>query len=172
MEIGAGAGLTFAHYPRTVTSVVAIEPDPRRRHLAARAAKHASVPIRVIDAHAEALPIADEAVDAAVASLALCSVADVCGTLGELRRVLRPGGELRFLEHVIAEGGPLRLLQRVLAPMYSRLPEGCHINRDTLAGIEHAGFDIERCERYMHADGTLEPAIPHVTGTARKRAAR
>jgi ubiquinone/menaquinone biosynthesis C-methylase UbiE len=171
VEIGAGTGLTFAHYPRTVTGVVAIEPDPQRRLLAVRAARHAAVPIRVVDARAEALPLSDEAVDAAVTSLALCSVADVGETLRELQRVLRPQGEVRFLEHVLAERGPLRILQRLLAPVYSRIPHGCHIDRDALADMGRARLAIERCERFEHADRAFEPAIPHVIGTARKQAA-
>jgi ubiquinone/menaquinone biosynthesis C-methylase UbiE len=167
VEIGAGAGLTFHHYPRAVTSVIAVEPDARRRATAADAAQRARVPIAVVAGVAEALPLADGVVDAAVASLALCSVADAAAALAELRRVLRPGGELRFLEHVIAERGPLRLLQRLAAPVYSRIPDGCHIDRDTVAKIARAGFAIEACERFMHADGALEPAIPHVIGRAR-----
>jgi ubiquinone/menaquinone biosynthesis C-methylase UbiE len=167
VEIGAGTGLTFPHYPRTVTGVVAVEPDPHRRALAVGAARRARVPITVVDARAEELPIADDAADAAVASLALCSVTDLDVTLAELRRVLRPRGELRFLEHVIAERGWLRALQRLAAPVYARLPDGCRIDRDTLAGIARAGFSIEACDRFMQADGALEPAIPHVFGTAR-----
>lgn len=168
VEIGAGTGLTFPHYPRTVTSVVAVEPDRQRRAVALRAARSARVPIVVVGAAAEELPMADGAVDAAVASLALCSVSDVAGALAELRRVLRPQGELRFLEHVIAERGPLRLLQRLAAPVYSRMPDGCHIARDTLASLARGGFVIEDCDHFMHADGALEPAIPHVIGTARR----
>ena len=168
VEIGAGTGLTFPHYPRTVTSVVAVEPNLQRRAAAMRAARGAHVPIEVVGAVAEDLPMADDAVDAAVTSLALCSVSDVAGALAELRRVLRRRGELRFLEHVIAARGPLRALQRLAAPLYSRMPDGCHIDRDTLASIARAGFAIEQCEHFMHADGALEPAIPHVLGTARR----
>jgi ubiquinone/menaquinone biosynthesis C-methylase UbiE len=168
VEIGAGAGLTFAHYPRTVTSVVAVEPDPAQRAAAEGAARSARVPILVVDAIAEALPLADATVDAAVVSLALCSVSDVGGALGELRRVLRPRGELRFLEHVLADRGPLRLLQRVAAPVYARVSDGCRIDRDVVASVTRAGFAIEHCERFMHADGALEPAIPHVMGSARR----
>lgn len=168
VEVGAGTGNTFAHYPQAVTSVVAVEPDARRRALAVRSARGARVAICVVDAVAEALPLADAAADAAVVSLALCSVGDVAGALGELRRVVRPSGELRFLEHVIAERGPLRVLQRLVAPVYSRLPQGCHIDRDAVASIARAGFAIEQCDRFMHAAGALEPAIPHVMGTARR----
>ena len=168
LEIGAGTGLTFPHYPPTVKSVVAVEPDPRRREAALRAARGARVPIVVVGAVAEDLPVANAAVDAAATSLALCSVSDLSGALAELRRVLRPLGELRFLEHVIAERGPLRVLQRLAAPVYSRLPDGCHIARDTVASIARAGFAIEQCDRFMHVDSALEPAIPHVIGTARR----
>ena len=90
----------------------------------------------------------------------------VAPALGRLLR--RPGGELRFLEHVLADRGPLRVLQRLVAPAYSRMPDGCHIDRDTVASIARAGFAIEKCDRFMHADGALEPAIPHVIGTARR----
>jgi SAM-dependent methyltransferase len=168
VEIGAGTGLTFAHYPPTVTGVVAVEPDATRRARAVRAAQGARVPIVVIGAVAEELPMADGAFDAAVASLALCSVSEVAGALAEVRRVLRPGGELRFLEHVLAERGPLRVLQRLVAPVCVRMPDGCHVDRDTVAGITGAGFAIEACDRFTHADGALEPAIPHVIGTARR----
>lgn len=169
VEIGAGSGPTFAHYPPAVTSVVAVEPAERARAAARRAAWGARVPIEVVDGVADRLPLADGAMDAAVSSLVLCSVPDVASALAEMRRVLRPAGELRFLEHVIAQRGALRLLQRVAAPVYSRLPGGCHIDRDAVASIERAGFAIERCEHFMHADGALEPAIPHVIGSARAR---
>ena len=168
VEIGAGTGLTFAHYPATVDSVVAVEPDPYRRAMAARVARGARVPIDVVSGVAEALPIADDTIDAAVSSLVLCSVSDVALALAELQRVLRPSGELRFLEHVIAERGPLRMLQRVAAPVYSRTADGCHIARDTLTSITRAGFTVKECHRFMHADGSLEPAIPHVLGRARR----
>jgi ubiquinone/menaquinone biosynthesis C-methylase UbiE len=166
VEIGAGTGSTFPHYPPAVTSVIAVEPDARSRAVASRGASTARVPIEVIGACAEALPLDDGAVDAAVAALALCSISDVPRALAELRRVLRPGGELRFLEHVLADRGPLRLLQRLAAPLYARLPEGCHIARDTLASIKDAGFSIESCECFRRSDGSFEPPLPHVLGTA------
>jgi ubiquinone/menaquinone biosynthesis C-methylase UbiE len=168
VEVGAGAGDTFAHYPPSVVSVVAVEPDRRRRADAERAARDARVPIHVVDAVAARLPLADGAVDAAVTSLALCSVPDLAAALAELRRVLRPAGALRFLEHVVADRGPLRVFQRLVTPVYSRIPGGCHVDRDTLAGIASAGFAIEACDRFMHADSALGPALPHVIGTARR----
>jgi hypothetical protein len=84
--------------------------------------------------------------------------------------VLRPRGELRFYEHVIAPRGPRRALQRLVGPVYRRLPEGCHIARDTEAAIVAAGFAIDRVERFLYSPSRLEPAMPHILGSARARA--
>ena len=90
VEVGAGQGLNFPYYPRTVTEVVAIEPENRLRADAADAAKSASVPIRALAGSADALPADDGAFDVAVSSLVLCSV-DPGPALAELHRVIRPG---------------------------------------------------------------------------------
>jgi len=92
VEIGAGNGASFGHYPATVTELVAFEPEPYLRHKAAEAARRAPVPVRVDEAVAGALPPENGAFDAAVASLVLCTVADPDQALAELRRVLKPGG--------------------------------------------------------------------------------
>ncbi|HKR50707.1 MAG TPA: class I SAM-dependent methyltransferase, partial [Pseudonocardiaceae bacterium] len=89
IEVGAGNGLNFGHYPNTVTEVVAVEPEDRLRALAEKAAVTAAVPVRVLAGHADALPAQDTSFDAAVASLVLCSVPDLAGALAEIRRVLR-----------------------------------------------------------------------------------
>jgi ubiquinone/menaquinone biosynthesis C-methylase UbiE len=112
LEIGAGNGLNFAHYPSAVTEVIAVEPEPHLRRHAERAARKAPVPVTVVKAVAEELPFAAAEFDAAVASLMLCSVADVPASLAEVHRVLRPDGELRFFEHVASPRRTLRALQR------------------------------------------------------------
>jgi len=101
-EVGAGNGLNFAHYAPAETEMLAVEPEPYLRALAETAAQHVAIPIRVVDGTADALPSPDASMDAAVASLVLCSVPDQARALTELRRVLRPGGELRFFEHIRA----------------------------------------------------------------------
>jgi ubiquinone/menaquinone biosynthesis C-methylase UbiE len=117
IEVGAGNGLNFVHYPPTVEQVVAVEPEDRLRVLAEAAAKTAPVPVRVVAGHAGALPGEDGEFDAAVASLVLCSVADVAAALAEIRRVLRPGGQLRFFEHVRSSKPWWGLLQDALTPL-------------------------------------------------------
>ena len=170
VEIGAGNGRNFGFYPPQVSEVVAVEPEPYLRALAVRAATAAPVAVEVRDGIAGALPLADESFDAAVACLVLCSVPDQHEALIELRRVLVPGGELRFLEHVHAERQPLRA---VLAfgdrtTLWPRLAGGCHATRDTLRAIEAAGLHVERVRRFDFSPGCPLPAIPHVLGLARR----
>ncbi|SEO59745.1 Ubiquinone/menaquinone biosynthesis C-methylase UbiE [Trujillonella endophytica] len=169
LELGAGSGTNFGHYPSAVTEVVAVEPEPRLRALAASAALSAPVPVTIVDGDADALPAEDGAFDVAVASLVLCSVPDQGRALAELRRVLRPGGRLLFWEHVRGEKAGLVRAQRVLdATVWPFFAGGCHTGRDTAAAIEAAGFTIERLDRFDLPDlrVNLNPASPQVLGMA------
>jgi ubiquinone/menaquinone biosynthesis C-methylase UbiE len=171
VEVGAGHGLNFAHYPPEVDRVIALEPNRTLRQSAEAAARDAPVAVEVREGVAERLPLEDASVDGAVASLVLCSVPDQAAALSELRRVLRPGGELRFYEHVIPTCQPKRALA-VLADrsgVWPRIAGGCHPARDTTGAIAAAGFDITGCERFMFAPSVIEPAMPHVLGAARRR---
>jgi ubiquinone/menaquinone biosynthesis C-methylase UbiE len=167
IEIGAGNGLNFGHYPDTVSRVVAVEPDDTLRAVAEAAAERAAVPVQVVAGHATALPADDASFDAAVASLVLCSVPDVAGALAEIRRVLRPGGELRFFEHVRSTRPVFGMLQDAITPVWSRVGGGCHPNRDTIASIEAAGFGIEEIDRFTYAPLRFFPKHPHILGRAR-----
>ncbi|MFI9023912.1 class I SAM-dependent methyltransferase [Streptomyces sp. NPDC053560] len=170
IEIGAGGGLNFAHYPGTVSEVVAIEPEATLRRAARTEAARAEVPVDVVPAVAEALPVKSEAFDAAVVALVLCSVRDVERALAELRRVLRPGAELRFFEHVRAEGRGLRAVQRAVdRTVWPLLNGGCHTSRDSLAALRDAGFTVERHRRLrVPPGGVTLPSSPAVLGTARR----
>ena len=168
IEVGAGHGLNFPYYPQGVTQVFAVEPEPHLRELARQAAASAPVPIEVSDGTAEALPAADGELDAAVASLVLCSVSDQQVALREIARVLRSGGELRFYEHVVSNRPPTARLQRALdATFYPHLAGGCHCARDTGAAIRDAGFEVEHEERIAFKPSRLLPSIPHILGIAR-----
>jgi ubiquinone/menaquinone biosynthesis C-methylase UbiE len=170
VELGAGHGLNFPHYPARVTEVIAVEPEPSLRTAAERAAVSAPVSIRVEPGTADDLPLEDESVDAAVASLVLCSVPDQAQALGELRRVVRPGGELRFYEHVIPRCQPRRLLLQIAdhSGLWPWIAGGCHPARDTGAAIGRAGFRIESSEPIMSAASRFEPSVPHIIGVARR----
>ncbi|MFF8731483.1 class I SAM-dependent methyltransferase [Streptomyces sp. NPDC015171] len=159
IEIGAGNGLNFRHYPATVAEVVAIEPEPLLRQLALDAALRAQVPVDVVPGAAEALPVKSEAFDAVVLSLVLCSVRDVARTLGEVRRVLRPGGEVRFFEHGRGGGPVMTLAQKALDhTLWPVLNGGCHLSREPVAALREAGFRLGPQRRVMLPE--RGPALP------------
>ena len=169
IEVGAGNGLNFPHYPDTVERVLAVEPEPLLRDAAIKNAADAPVPVEVVAGVSGQLPAEDEAFDAGVASLVLCSVPDQARALSEFRRVIRPGGELRFYEHVVADRSLAAGLQRVAdATFWPHVGGGCHLARDTAAAIEAAGFTIERSERFAFTPGAPIPPLPHILGVARR----
>jgi ubiquinone/menaquinone biosynthesis C-methylase UbiE len=170
LEVGAGNGLNFAHYPEAVTEVVAVEPEPFLRTRAGESAKAANVPIRVVDGVADRLPVEDESIDVAIACLVLCSVPDQAVALAELRRVIRPGGELRFYEHVLAETRGFARFQQASNAVWPLLAGGCHPNRRTGVAIERAGFEIESCRRFDFRPVLFEaPVTPRILGIARRK---
>ncbi|GGY31547.1 class I SAM-dependent methyltransferase [Streptomyces djakartensis] len=168
IEIGAGNGLNFGHYPGDVSEVVAIEPERRLRRLAVEAALRAEVPVDVVPGAAEALPVKSEGFDAAVVSLVLCSVRDVPRALGELRRVLRPGGEVRFFEHGRGGGRVMTFSQRALdRTLWPALSGGCHLSREPVRALRDAGFELGPYRRLlMPEQGPVLPASYCVLGTA------
>jgi ubiquinone/menaquinone biosynthesis C-methylase UbiE len=164
VEVGAGDGANFEHYPDGVERIVALEPEP---YLRERAARRADERVELRDETAAALPLGDGEADAVVFSLVLCSV-DQDAALAQARRVLRPGGQLRFLEHVQApEPGVMRRVQGILdATVWPFLFGGCHTGRDTVAAIERAGFTITELERLTFPEGSRAPEAASVIGTA------
>lgn len=169
IEVGAGSGLNFSLYPDTVDSVLAVEPEPTLREAAVEEAARATVEVKVVDGVASALPARDSEFDAAVASLVLCSVPDQAEALAEMRRVLKPGGELRFYEHVVAhKPTAARMMRFADATFWPHVAGGCHMARDTATAIQAAGFTIERSERFPFTPGAPVPSIPHILGVARR----
>jgi ubiquinone/menaquinone biosynthesis C-methylase UbiE len=167
VELGPGNGPNFALYPDSVAEVVAVEPEPYLRAKAQEAAQRASVPVRVLDGRAEAIPVQDGWADAVVCTLMLCSVEDQARTLAEIRRVLRPEGELRLFEHVGAHNRVGQACLRAAEVTFWRRAFGnCQPTRHTLEAVEHAGFDTSSINNIMQP----LPPLPHIVGTAVKRA--
>jgi ubiquinone/menaquinone biosynthesis C-methylase UbiE len=168
VEVGAGNGLNFAHYPPAVTRVIAVEPEPWLRGLATEAARQATASVTVASGTAERLPLPDHSVDGAVLCLVLCSIGERAAALAELRRVLRPGGMLRFLEHTIADTPGLARVQRIAdATIWPLLTGGCHTATDPAGDIAAAGFALTVTRRLRFPEtGPVIPASPHVLGGA------
>lgn len=137
LELGVGSGRQLPHHPAHA-EVTAIDPDRSALGFAARRSPH----VRLMHAEAEELPFGDGEFDWVVSALVLCTVRDPGVVLGEVRRVLRPGGRLRALEHVVSPRPTLARVQRVLNPAWGRMAGGCRLDRDTEGAIAAAGLAI------------------------------
>lgn len=146
LEVGAGIGTNFPHYPASVDEVIAVEPEPRLAARARAAADAAPARVLVSGETAESLS-GGEPFDAVVCSLVLCSVRDPGAVLRRLYSLLRPGGELRYLEHIASAGARGRFQRFVDATLWPRLFGNCHTHRDTERSIIEAGFDVDTSRR-------------------------
>jgi SAM-dependent methyltransferase len=143
LEIGAGTGLNLEHYPADLDDLVVAEPDPSMRGRLEDRVRRSGGRARVIAAPAERLPVEDATVDTVVATLVLCTVNDLESALGELTRVLAPGGQMLLIEHVRSESTRLARWQDRLDTPWRHFAEGCRCNRATEQAIGDAGFDLD-----------------------------
>jgi len=165
VEIGAGTGLNLPHYPPAVTRLVLIEPDPYMARRLRRRAARSGRAVEIVNATAGPLPLPDASFDTAVVTFALCSVPDEQAALGEIARVLAPGGRLLFLEHVRSADPGIAARQDKMPFPYPLV--GCHPNRDTLRAIEASPLAVESVR---HGELPKAPKIerPMIVGAARR----
>lgn len=152
LEIGFGSGLNVAYYPDAVVAVTAVEPSELAWKLAAPRVAAAAVPVRRAGLDGQALPFGDDAFDSALSTWTLCTIPDVAVALAELRRVLKPGGELHFLEHGLAPDPKVQRWQYRLDPIEKRMAGGCTFSRPIVDLLTGAGFEIADLDRF-YLDG-------------------
>jgi ubiquinone/menaquinone biosynthesis C-methylase UbiE len=164
LEIGGGTGLNLAHYPAELPELIVAEPEPTMRRRLEKRVASAGARVRVLDAPAERLPLADDSIDTVVSTLVLCTVDDPAAALSEIVRVLRPGGQLLFIEHVRSHSRALAWCQDRLAGGWRRFAEGCHCNRPTARLIAASGLSVEARDATWRA---MPPIVrPLITGRA------
>ncbi|WP_026917373.1 class I SAM-dependent methyltransferase [Gordonia shandongensis] len=166
VEVGFGSGLNVGLYPAAVTSVTAVEPNDTAWRLGRELVSSSAVPIDRSGLDGSDLPFADDAFDCALSTFTLCTIPDLPRALGELRRVVRPGGTLAFLEHGRAPDAAVRRSQRRFEPFQRRFAGGCHLTRDVSTLIEEAGWEIVDLDRF-YAEGTPRPFGAIHLGAAR-----
>ena len=163
VEIGPGTGTNFRYYPRGVRWI-GVEPNPFMHPYLRRAAQAVGIEVDVVQNRAESMDLADGSADVVVATAVLCSVRDQTKALREIRRVLKPGGQLVFLEHVGAgRTTRLRKFQRLVRPFWRCMVDGCDPARDTGEAIVEAGFKPIQLENFRLP---LGPVATHIAGVA------
>lgn len=161
LEIGGGTGANLPYYRDGITELVITEPEePMARRLEHKLAA-SPLTAQVVRAPAEHLPFLDASFDFAISTLVLCTVDDPAKSLAELRRLLKPDGKLLFLEHVRSDDPGLARWQDRLHGVQVRVGHGCHCNRETLASIEQAGFEVSELQhdRMLKAPPIVRPLI-------------
>jgi len=147
LEVGAGTGLNLDLYPREgIEDLVLVEPDPHMTKQLRKRLTASGCAAELVEAPAEHLPFDDDSFDTVIVTLVLCTVPDQPAALREISRVLAPGGQFLFLEHVRSNHPGLAKWQDRLETPWRFLGDGCHCNRDTVARIRAAGFEVAEIE--------------------------
>ena len=144
LEIGIGSGLNLASYRSGAEGVYGVDPSTELLAKASQRIDAARVLVKLVEGSAEKLPFDDRCFDTVVMTFTLCSIPDAALAVREMRRVLRPEGELRFVEHGQAPDPAVVRWQHRLTPVWKRLGGGCHLNRKIDDLIKAGGFRIDR----------------------------
>lgn len=150
LEIGIGSGLNLPFYGSQVQEILGLEPSARLSAMAQRLAEQSNAPTTLVAGSAESIPLENASIDTVVTTWTLCSIPDAARALAEIRRVLKPSGQLLFVEHGLAPENNVRRWQNRLTPVWKKIGGGCRLNRPISALIESAGFNIRQIEKgYM-----------------------
>ena len=166
LEIGFGSGRNLAYYLDSVTRVLAVEPAELSWSRAQPRVTASGLPVERVGLDGAALPLPDASVDTVVSTWTMCTVPEVEQALLEARRVLRPGGTLRFVEHALAPDEPTARWQRRIQPCWGPLAGGCHVDRDIPTLVRRAGFDLDLSYAGFIQGGIGKPWLYFVSGVA------
>jgi ubiquinone/menaquinone biosynthesis C-methylase UbiE len=152
VEIGFGSGLNIPFYPAGVSKVSAVEPADIGWKLAEKRLAATQVPVERSGLDGQSLPFPDDTFDSALSTWTMCTIPNLDAALGEIRRVLKPGGKLHFIEHGLAPDEPVQRWQHRLEPVQKRVFGGCHLTRQIVPSLKNAGFTIRDLDEF-YEDG-------------------
>jgi ubiquinone/menaquinone biosynthesis C-methylase UbiE len=165
LEVAIGSGLNLNFYDQSkVEKVWGIDPSEEMLDIA-RKRKDTRVAVEFIRAAADKIPLENQSMDTAVITYALCTITDVYSSLAEIRRVLKPGGQLLFCEHGLSPDKKVIRVQNFINPLWKRLGGGCNLNRNIPWLLQAGGFRIE--ELYSMYIPGWKPACFNYWGIAR-----
>lgn len=148
LEVGFGSGLNLPHYPDEVTGVWAVEPSDLAWRLAQPRITASGFPVARAGLDGARLDLPDGRYDAVVSAFTMCTIPDLEAALGEIRRVLRPGGTLHFVEHGLSPQAKVAKWQGRLQPLHGPLAGGCHLNRPIADQVRNSGLDIKELDNF------------------------
>lgn len=143
VELGFGSGLNLPHYPAAVERVLAVEPSDVAWARTRDRVAAAPLVVERVGLDGAVLPLDDASADAVVSTFTMCTIPDLDAALGEVVRVLRPGGRLQFVEHGLAPDAGVQAWQRRFEPIQRRLAGGCHLTRPIADLVAASGLALE-----------------------------
>ncbi len=147
LEVGMGSGHNLPFYdPDQVEMVWGLEPGETMRNMARPKAERVPFDVEFLDLPGEEIPLDDDSADTVLTTFTLCTIPDAVAALAQMRRVLKPGGELIFLEHGEAPDERVRRWQHRIEPVWKPMAGGCHVTRRIPEMLEDAGFQINDIE--------------------------
>lgn len=146
LEIGIGSGLNLAHYADDVRSITGVDPAAELTEIAKRRAQEKGLPVEVIGVSGEELPAESNSFDSIVCTWTLCTIPNPYRAVDEMRRVLKPGGQLIFVEHGKSDDRNIAKWQRRVEPLWKKIGGGCHLTRRADELLTDGGFRIDSFE--------------------------
>jgi ubiquinone/menaquinone biosynthesis C-methylase UbiE len=144
VEVGVGSGLNLPLYRIGATEVLGLEPHPGLLKMASEQIGHTRTTL--IEGSAESIPLENRSVDTVVTTWTLCTIPDIAAALAEMRRILKPTGQLLLVEHGLSPDEKVRKWQHRLTPVWKRITGGCHLDRPVAELVQSAGFRMEHLE--------------------------
>lgn len=159
LEVGMGSGLNLRYYnPDKVDFVWGLEPSEGMRKKAQKNLGRSPVKVDWLGLPGEEIPLDNDSADTVVLTFTLCTIPDWQRALGQMRRVLKPGGKLLFCEHGVAPDASVAKWQNRINPLWKKIAGGCHLNRPIAQYLEDSGFQIK------HLDMDYLPKMPRIAG--------